>query len=162
MLNAPKPLQDHHDLSAFDCGEPILNEWLKQRARKNEVLGASRTFVVCNVMSVVGYYALAAGSVTHDLAVSKIKRNMPDPIPVIILGRLAIDQHYKRQGLGYSLLQDVLLRCHAAAQHIGARALLVHALSESAKQFYEHFGFRASPINERTLMILLSEIVPNY
>lgn len=162
MLSTPEPLQEQHDLNPFDCGETLLNEWLKQRARKNEVLGASRTFVVCDERTVVGYYALAAGSVTHELAASKIKRNMPDPIPVIVLGRLAIDQQWKGKGLGYSLLQDALLRCHAAAQHIGARALLVHALSDSAKQFYEHFGFRVSPINERTLMILLSEIVLNH
>lgn len=161
MLSTPEPLQEHHDLSQFDCGENTLNDWLKQRARKNEVLGASRTFVVCNEQAVGGYYALAAGSVTHELASSKVKRNMPDPIPVIVLGRLAIDQQWKSKGLGYSLLQDALLRCHVAAKHIGARALLVHALSDSAKQFYEHFGFRISPINERTLMILLSEINNN-
>ena len=161
MLGYPEPLQELHDLSTFDCSEVSLNDWLKQRARKNEVLGASRTFVVCEGRQVRGFYALAAGSVTHDLVVSKVKRNMPEPIPVIVLGRLAIDKNWQGKGLGYSLLQDALLRCQAAAKHIGARALLVQALSESAKQFYEYFGFRASPVSDRTLMLVLSEVDKN-
>ena len=143
------------------CGEVALNDWLKQRARKNEILGASRTFVVCEGKQVLGFYALAAGSVTHDLVANKVKRNMPEPIPVIVLGRLAIDKTWQGRGLGYSLLQDALLRCQVAAKHIGARALLVHALSEQAKQFYEYFGFRASPLNDRTLILLLSEVEKN-
>ena len=161
MLGCPEPLQEYHELSAFDCGEVALNDWLKQRARKNEILGASRTFVVCEGKQVLGFYALAAGSVTHDLVANKVKRNMPEPIPVIVLGRLAIDKTWQGRGLGYSLLQDALLRCQAAAKHIGARALLVHALSEQAKQFYEYFGFRASPLNDRPLMLVLSEVNKN-
>lgn len=157
-IQAPEPIQNHHQLNAFQCGEPSLDEWLQRRAQKNEVLGASRTFVSCVGQQVVGYYALAAGSVSHALVSSKVRRNMPDPIPVMVLGRLAIDQHWQGHGLGYSLLQDALLRSKSAAEHIGARAILVHALSDDAKRFYKHFGFRESPVNERTLMLLFSEI----
>lgn len=165
-IRAAEPLQQHHQLGQFNCGESSLDEWLQQRAFKNEVLGASRTFVACvdmgdkagGVNTVIAYYALAAGSVSHALLSNKIKRNMPNPLPVMVLGRLAVDNQWKGQGLGVSLLQDALLRCKAAAQYIGARAILVHALSDDAKHFYEHFGFRASPIDERTLMLLMSEL----
>jgi len=172
---APEPLQSTHQLETFDCGEVALNEWLQRRALKNEILGASRTFVACadntevkgegvehiGAKHAVGYYALAAGSVAHSLVSSKTKRNMPDPIPVMVLGRLAVDKQWQGHGLGYSLLQDALLRSKAAAEFIGARALLVHALSDTAKQFYEHFGFKTSLIEKRTLMLLLSEIGVN-
>lgn len=158
ILNTPEPLNAQHNLSRFDCGEAVLNDWLHQRALKNEVLGASRTFVVCSEGAVVGYYALAAGSIAHAEVASKIRRNMPSPIPAIILARLAVDKAYQSQGLGYSLLQDVLLRCRAAAGHIGAKVILVHSLSDKAKAFYEYFGFRSSPIDERILMLVLSEL----
>ncbi len=161
-IAAPEAIQNKHKLDAFNCGESSLDEWLQRRALKNEILGASRTFVACvevkGQQQVVGYYALAAGSVVHSLVSSKVKRNRPNPVPVMVLGRLAIDQHWQGHGLGYSLLRDALLRSKAASEHIGARALLVHALSDHAKRFYEHFGFRTSPIEEQTLMLLFSEI----
>lgn len=157
---APEPIQEFHQLDSFCSGEPTLDNWLKQRAFKNEILGASRTFVSCiekeSKLKVVGYYALAAGSVAHSQVSNKIKRNMPNPIPVLVLGRLAVDSQWQGHGLGTSLLQDAVLRSKAAAEHIGARVLLVHALSEDAKQFYEHFGFLTSPIDGKTLMLLLS------
>ncbi|WP_298610914.1 GNAT family N-acetyltransferase [uncultured Thiothrix sp.] len=158
-LHTPEPLNTQHDLTKFNCGEVLLDEWLRQRALKNEVLGASRTFVVCSEGYVIGYYALAAGSIAHTEVVSKLKRNMPDPIPAIILARLAVDKSCQGQGLGYSLLQDMVLRCQAAAGYIGAKVILVHALSDKAKAFYEYFGFRASPIDDRVLMLALSELV---
>jgi len=157
-INQPEPLNAQHNLSNFACGEALLDDWLRQRALKNELLSASRTFVVCSDSSVVGYYALAAGSIAHTEVNSKMRRNMPDPIPAVILARLAVDKHWQGKGLGYSLLQDALLRCHAAASYIGAKVLLVHALSESAKRFYEYFGFRSSPIDDRVLMLVLNEV----
>lgn len=158
LIRQPEPLRAQHEVDSFSCGEEVLDEWLQRRALKNEALGASRTFVACVEQRVVGYYALAAGSLTHAMVSSKVRRNMPEPIPTVVLARLAIDKDWQGQGLGYSLLQDALLRCHAAAGYIGARVLLVHALTDDAKRFYEHFGFRASPIDERMLMLLLNEI----
>lgn len=157
-LSKPMPISQQHNLEKFHCGEKSLDEWLQRRAMKNEVLGASRTFVSCIEHDVVAYYSLAAGSVDHRLVSGKIKRNMPDPIPVMILARLAIAKDWQGKGLGYSLLKDALLRSKTAAEYIGARAILVHALSDDARQFYEHFGFRASPVETYTLMLLLSEI----
>jgi len=160
---APEPIQVFHNVDSFCSGESSLDDWLRQRALKNEILGASRTFVACTEKEgnkiVVGYFALAAGSVAHSQVSSKTKRNMPNPIPVLVLGRLAVDNHWQGHGLGASLLQDAVLRSKAAAEHIGARALLVHALSEDAKCFYEHFGFQVSPVDERTLMLLLNSKV---
>lgn len=157
-FSQPEPLNQQHQLAQFSCSESSLDEWLQRRALKNETLGASRTFVSCTDDDVIGYYSLAAGSVAHKLVSGKFKRNMPDPIPVMILARLAIDENWQGKGLGFSLLQDALLRSKAAAKHIGARAILVHALSDEALQFYKHFGFRESPVEKYTLMLLLSEI----
>ncbi len=157
---APEPIQDYHQVDFFCSGELSLDHWLQQRALKNEILGVSRTFVACTekggIKKVVGFYALAAGSVAHSQVSSKTKRNMPNPIPVLVLGRLAVDNQSQGQGLGVSLLRDAVLRGKAAAEHIGARALLVHALSDDAKRFYEHFGFQASPVDDRILMLLLN------
>lgn len=161
---APESIQDYHHLESFCSGEPSLDKWLQQRALKNEILGASRTFVVSieegstedNKKAVVGFYTLSAGSVAHSQVSSKTKRNMPNPLPVLVLGRLAVDNQSQGYGLGASLLQDAVLRSKAAAEYIGAKALLVHALSEEAKGFYEKFGFQASPIDNRILLLLLN------
>ncbi len=143
-------------MGRFCCGEEILDHWLKNRSLKNEASGASRTFVVCDESRVVAYYALATGSVLLAEAPGKVKRNMPDPIPVIVLGRLAIDEQWHGKGLGRGLLKDVLLRSFNVAQEVGVRALMVHAMSEGAKQFYLHHGFSVSPMDEMKLFIPLS------
>ena len=156
-LTAPEPLAPHHELDAFDSGTASLDDWLKRRARRNEAEGGSRSFVVSVGRRVVGYYCLAAGSVSHEGATGRVRRNMPDPIPVLLLGRLAIDRGWQRRGLGADLLQDAVLRALAAADTIGIRALLVHAISDDAKAFYEKHGFRPSPIDPMTLMITLEE-----
>lgn len=158
-LSRPLPIQNTHELDSFNCGEEVLDHWLKRRALKNEVLGASRTFVICSEQQVVGYYALATGSVVLNEAPSKLKRNMPDPIPVIILGRLAIDQTWQGQGIGQALLKDAVLRSLQVAQQVGVKALLVHALSESAKQFYLHQGFSESPLDNLKLFLPLPKLV---
>jgi GNAT superfamily N-acetyltransferase len=156
-LSAPEPLALLHELDAFDSGTASLDDWLKRRARRNEAEGGSRSFVVCAGRRVVGYYCLAAGSVLHAGATGRVRRNIPDPIPVLLLGRLAIDRAWQRRGLGADLLQDAVLRALAAADTIGIRALLVHAISDDAKAFYERHGFRSSPIDPMTLMITLEE-----
>lgn len=158
-LLAPAPLAAQHQLGSFACGEPVLDDWLKRRALANQGSGASRTFVVTDeALHVMGYYALAAGAVTHDNASLNIRQNMPDPIPVMVLARLAVDQRAQGLKLGSALLQDALHRSVQVAQHTGVRALLVHALHDKARTFYEHYGFRASPVNAMTLMIRLPHL----
>ncbi|MBX8997978.1 GNAT family N-acetyltransferase [Klebsiella aerogenes] len=156
-ISAPAPLSSHHQIAEFCCGETVLDQWLKQRGLKNQAQGAARTFVVCKEEShqVVGFYSLATGSVNHSEATGGLLRNMPDPIPVIILARLAIDCAFHGQGLGADLLHDALLRSYRVAENVGVRALMVHALTDSAKRFYLHHGFKASTTQERTLFLAL-------
>lgn len=157
QLIAPQPLTPAHLLSEFVCGQSSLDDWLKRRALTNHLSGASRTFVVADLDGrVYGYYALAAGAVAHQQATSKVRRNMPDPIPVLVLARLAI--HSQAQGikLGAALLQDAVRRANAVAQNTGVRAVLVHALNDNAKQFYTHYGFQPTPSNPMTLMLRLA------
>ena len=156
-LSAPAPLAAEHELEQFSSGTPPLDDWLKRRARQNEAGGASRTYVVTEGRRVVGYYSLAAGSVLHAAATGRVRRNMPDPVPVALLGRLAVDQGWQGRGLGSALLRDAVLRVIGAAETIGVRALLVHAISDEAKAFYERWGFRASAIEPMTLMITIEE-----
>ncbi len=157
-LAAPAPLAAHHDTTAFACGVDSLDHWLKQRALKNQATGASRCFVVCDDKRVVAYYALASSAVAAEAASGRLRRNMPDPIPVVVLGRLAIDQSLHGTGLGRALVRDACLRVMAAAEAIGIRGMLVHALSESARTFYEHVGFEPSPLDPMTLMATLADI----
>jgi GNAT superfamily N-acetyltransferase len=156
-VSAPAPLASHHQLAEFCCGETVLDQWLKQRGLKNQAQGAARTFVVCKEegSQVVGFYSLATGSVNHTEATGSLRRNMPDPIPVIILARLAIDCAFHGQGLGADLLHDAVLRCYRVAENIGVRAVMVHALTDTAKQFYLHHGFKSSTTQERTLFLAL-------
>ena len=156
-VTAPEPITASHHTESFACGIPVLDEWLRRRALKNEVSGASRTFVSCQDRQVVGYYSLATGSVEHRDAPGKIRRNMPNPIPVMVLGRLAVDQQWQQTGLGRGLLKDALLRSLSVSKHAGVRALLVHALSEDAKKFYAHNGFLESPLDPMTLVIALQD-----
>ena len=158
-ISAPQKLSPDHDLSQFQCGEPTFDDWLKRRALQNEESGASRTYVVCEGNRVVGYYALAVGAVTHAEATGRVRRNMPDPVPVMVLGRLAVDQSAQGQNIGDGLLRDAVLRTLQAADIAGIRAILVHAISERAKQFYEKCGFIPSPLDPMTLMITITEAV---
>lgn len=160
-LQPPAPLSDSHDIGKFDSGQPSLNEWLKRRARANQASGASRTFVVCDGNTVVGYYALASSSVACTDATGKFRRNMPDPIPVVVLARLAIDRRYQKQGIGRGLVRDAAKRVLAAADVIGIRGLVVHAINEEAKSFYSGMGFYQSPTSELTLMISVAELREN-
>ena len=156
-FSAPEKLTAAHDLSQFQCGEPALDDWLKRRALQNEKSGASRTYVLRAGRQVVGYYALAGGAVTHVSAPGRIRRNMPDPVPVMVIGRLAIDVKFQARGIGPALLRDAVLRTVQAAEIAGIRAVLVHAISERAKRFYEKWGFIASPVDPMTLMVTVTE-----
>jgi len=158
-LGPPEPLTASHRLDDFECGEAVLNDWLKRRALANQSSGASRTFVVTDQDGRVrGYYAMAAGAVSHQLAPSGVRRNMPDPVPVMVLARLAVDRRAQGLHLGASLLQDAVNRAVAVSQNAGVRAVLVHALHEQAKQFYAHYGFQPSPAHPMTLMLRLSGV----
>lgn len=156
-VSAPRPISDTHDVAAFDCGQASLNDWLQKRAIKNEKNGASRTFVVCNDNAVVGYYSLAVGAVAREEVSGKVSRNMPEPIPVMVLGRLAVDNQWQGKQIGAGMLKDAIQRTLIVAEQAGIRALLVHALSDGAKSFYQHWGFHESPTNDMTLMITLDE-----
>ena len=156
VLASPQPLTAAFHLDDFECGEPSLDEWLKRRALANQSSGASRTFVVVDDGARVrAYYALAAGAVSHQSATSKIRRNMPDPVPVLVLARLAVDRGAQGQQLGAAVLQDAVKRAVSVASNAGVRALLVHALHERAKKFYERYGFESSTTHPLTLMLRL-------
>lgn len=158
-LNPPEPIADRHDISVFNSGEPTLDDWLRRRARANQASGASRTYVVAHGQVVVGYYGLASGAIALADAPSRARRNMPDPLPMTVLGRLAVDQAWQGNRLGRLLLRDAILRTQQAAAIIGVRGLLVHALSPAAKKFYESNGFRESPSRPMTLVVTLQDAV---
>ena len=161
--SAPVPLTDGHDVARFDCGVAVLDDWLKRRALGNERAGASRTYVLCDGSAVVGYYCLATGGVDRDEAPSALRRNMPDPVPVVVLGRLAVDRRYQGRGLGRALLRDAVLRASQVAEVAGAAALLVHALSEGARRFYQSSGFVELPSQPMTLCLAMRtahQVVP--
>ena len=155
MISAPQALADHHLVDAFECGEPSLDDWLKRRATGNQASGASRTYVVCVDEAVVGYCCLAAGALGHADAPGALRRNRPDPIPVMVLGRLAIHKEHHQAGLGTALLRDALRRTLQAAGIAGVAALLVHAISEDAKRFYKSRGFVESPVKPMTMCLIL-------
>ncbi|MDA8328177.1 MAG: GNAT family N-acetyltransferase [Betaproteobacteria bacterium] len=159
QLSEPVPLAMSHVLTDFTCREPVLDEWLKHRAMNNQLSGASRTFVVADQDNqVFGFYAMAAGAVSHQVATSSVRRNMPDPVPVMVLARLAVDHRAQDIKLGAALLQNAVNRAVAVSQNTGVRALLVHALHENAQRFYEHYGFQVSPMHPMTLMLRLSTV----
>jgi GNAT superfamily N-acetyltransferase len=157
-LDPPRKLDGTHDLSGFDCGEPALGDWLRQRGLKNQVAGASQTYVVTRGNAVAGYYCLSAGSCARIDAVRSLQRNMPDPIPVLVLGRLAVDRSHAGQGIGSDLLKDAVLRTLQVAEIAGIAALLLHAKDKRAAEFYLRNGFRASTMSELMLMLSVREM----
>ena len=156
-LSAPEPIGPHHRLLEFSSGKPPLDDWLKQRALKSEGRSA-RTYVVCDEDAVVGYYCFAAGAVRLAEAPKPLQRNMPDPLPIILLGRLAIDSRQQGRGIGKGLLRDALRRALEASRAIGARAVVVHAIDDDAVRFYDAFGFAPSPISPRPLFLPMETI----
>jgi GNAT superfamily N-acetyltransferase len=157
-FEAPERLSAKHDLSAFDSGSPEFDGWLRRWALRNEAQGGSRTYVVCQGVQVVAFYCLANGAVMHADAPRRVRQNMPNPIPVMVLGRLAVDRRFQRQGLGEALLLDAVMRTLQAAEIAGIRAILVHAKDEQARRWYERFGiFLPSPTARLTLLLPLAE-----
>lgn len=158
ILHAPEPLTAEHDVGGFDCGVASLNTWLQRRAPANQISGASRTFVVCDGRQVVGYYALASSAIAPAAAPGRFRRNMPDPVPVVVLGRLAVASSHHGQGLGRALFQDAGRRIVHAADAVGIRGMVVHALSEEAKAFYLRLGLDESPLEPMTLMVTIADL----
>lgn len=154
----PAPITADQELANFDSGELSLNEWLKKRAFKNHASGASRCFVLCVGKTVIAYYSLSAGAISHEAALKAMRRNMPDPLPVLLLGRLAVDRRYHNQGIGQALLRDAMLRAVNVAGDAGVFAILVHALSDQARQFYLSRGFVESPLQRMTLLMTIETV----
>ncbi|WP_427167055.1 GNAT family N-acetyltransferase [Citrobacter koseri] len=152
-VTAPVLLTEQHVLEPFDCGNEVLDDWLRRRAMKNQHLNASRTFVICleGTMRVVGYYSIATGSVSHVDLGRSLRQNMPDPIPVVLLGRLAVDVCTQGHNYGKWLLNDAVVRVSSLADQVGIKAIMVHAINEQAKAFYEYFGFVQSSVAANTL-----------
>jgi predicted N-acetyltransferase YhbS len=158
LISVPETLTDHHDLSDFFSGEELLDDWLRSRALANQATGASRTFVISQNNRVVGFYALAAGAIVHSSSTGRFRRNMPDPIPVVVLGRLALDQTVQGKGIGRALFRHAGMRTLHIAESIGVRGIVVHAKSDGAHQFYERLGFKKSLIEPMTLMMTLDDV----
>jgi GNAT superfamily N-acetyltransferase len=161
-LSAPVPLTADHDLSDFDCGESALNDWLKQRALKNESR-FSRTYVVCDGNRCVAYFCISAGAVERASAPGKVRRNAPDTIPISVIGRLAVSRDYAGRGLGADLLSDALRRIAVASQSIGIGAVLVHAKDDAAKNFYMACAeFIEYPADSRTLFLPIETVIAAF
>ena len=156
---APEPLAARHELHAFNSGVDSLDQWLKRRALKNQASGASRTFVACDGDRVLAYYALASSAVVVDAAPGRFRRTMPDPLPVVVLARLAVDCSLQGAGLGRALVKNAAQRVLQAADVIGIRGMVVHALSMEAKAFYERVGFDPSPLDPMILMVTLDDLI---
>ncbi|HBJ0321376.1 TPA: GNAT family N-acetyltransferase [Escherichia coli] len=159
MIQPPEPLMARHQFTSFCSGVETMDNWLKQRALKNQLAGASRTFVSCDTYSnVLAYYSLASSAVETYVATGRFRRNMPEPIPVVVLGRLAIDKSLQGQGIDRAMVRDAGLRVLQAAEVIGIRGMLVHALSDQAREFYLRVGFEPSPVDSMILMATLADL----
>ncbi len=158
MILQPEPINEQHNIHGFNSGEESLDTWLSTKAIKNQKANASRTYVACDNERVIAYYVLASSSVDGSSTTGRFRRNMPNPVPVVILGRLAIDLAYQHQGIGRALVRDAGLRVIQAAETIGIRGLLVQAISTKAKEFYEKLGFEPSLIDPMILMANLDDL----
>jgi predicted N-acetyltransferase YhbS len=157
----PEPLRGKHDAEGFECGEPALDVWIEKHARQAEASGSARVFVTTDDGErVVGFYAVAAASVGPRDATERLAKGQPEhqSVPAILIGRLAVASDHQGNQVGRSLLRDALLKCAAAAESIGARAVIVHALSDDAVRFYARFGFEASPTDSRHLILLMKDL----
>ncbi len=157
-LSSPQPLTTDHRTEGFSSGEPLLDDWLKRRALRNQASGATRTYVVCERQVVIAFYALASGAIAQAAVPGKFRRNMPDPIPVVVLARLAVDLNQQGRGLGRALFQDAARRVAHAADSIGIRGIIVHAISEEARKFYAALGFDPCPAEPMTMVVTLKDV----
>lgn len=156
-LKQPEKLTSEHILSEFNSGHESLNHWLNYKARHNDLADASRTYVVCENKHVIAYCCLSTGAINRNDVTGRLRRNMPNPIPVMILRCLAVDLSWQRHGIGAALLRDALLRTIQVSEIAGVKALLVHAISDQAVEFYKKWGFYSSPINSKTLFLSIHQ-----
>lgn len=157
-LRGPESLEARHRVESFDCGRPALNEWLLRHARQAQGSGSAKTFVVADDERVVGYFSLTVGQVDTLEAPERIRKGMGQyPIPVVILARLAVSIQDQGKGIGFGMLQDAIRRTLLIAEQAGIRAMLTHPIDEEASGFYTRFGFIASPLSERQLLLLLKD-----
>lgn len=156
--HGPALLSADHDTDEFDCGNETLDNWLKYLAPRNQREGSSRTWAVTDGALVVAYYASSAAVLTRAEATGRASRNQPDPLPAMLLGRLAVDREHQGRGLAAALLKHFLLKVLEVAGHTGVRIALVHAANDTAAGFYRHYGFEPSPIDDLTLMLLVKDI----
>jgi GNAT superfamily N-acetyltransferase len=160
IIEAPQPINDNHDISQFNSRSETLNNWLREKSFKNEG-DIARTYVATFENRVIGYYCLASSGVYRSVAIRKVKQNAPDPVPCMLIGRLAVDEQWEGKGIGSGLLRDAIFRVLQASKIVGIRCILVHAKDEEAKQFYLKHKFKPSPIEPLTLILPLQEIVAN-
>jgi len=157
QYSEPRPLTAADDVARFQCGDDSLDGWLRRHALTNQASGSARTFVTCLDDRVVGYYALASGAVSKASAPVRVAKAMPEPIPVLLVGRLAVDQEVQGHGLGWRLLRDAILRTVQVADHVGVRALLAHALDQDAADFCARYDFQPSPTDPLHMVLLLKD-----
>jgi GNAT superfamily N-acetyltransferase len=157
MYDSPVLLTASHSLATFDCGDPSLNTWLSDRALAKQANGGSRTWVVLNEGHVIAFYSSAAAAIFRADATPRARRNQPEPIPAILLGRLAVDQKHQGRGVGRGLVKHCILKALEVSQSVGVRLLVVHAKDDLARNYYLHFEFESSPIDEKTLMLVLHD-----
>jgi len=159
-IRAPELLTSHHNISNFNCGVQDLDHWLKKRSIKSQARNNAKVYVVTDsdTEQVVGYYAIAMGSVQRESAIGSFRRNSPNPIPILVLARLGVHIQYQRHAIGAGLLKDCILRAVKAMNIVGGAGILVHAIDDSAKDFYKKFGFTESPIDSMTLMARIVDI----
>lgn len=157
----PVLLSDEHVVEDFDCGNDVLNEWLQTRALRNQREGSSRTWVVLDGRRIVAFYASSTAVLLRSHATKRAARNQPDPLPAVLLGRLAVDAEYQGRGLAAALLKHFVLKSLEIAELTGVRLLLVHAKNDAAQRFYQRYGFEPSPADDLTLMLLIKDVRPN-
>lgn len=158
-LHKPEALGAHHQIAAFDCGAPALNDYLSRHALPNHLAGTAKTFVATTDSHVViGYYSLAASQIVFVDAPLRLQKGAPrHPIPVVLLARLAVARTWQAKSIGSALLKDAILRVLVAAEGVGVRALLVHAKDDAAKTFYQRFDFEPLPGHPLHLVLLLKD-----
>ena len=154
----PTLLSADHGTDGFDCGDETLDNWLKRVAPRNQSEGSSRTWVVADGARVVACYASSAAGLTRAEATGRAGCNQPDPLPAMLLRRLAVDREHQGRGLAAALLKHFLLKVLEVAEHTGVRVALVHAANDTAANFYRHYGVEPSPVDDLTLMLLVKDI----